>query len=325
MVLVASLFKTPPTFSPDGRFIAVHAWFVELIQVFDTASGKLCFQTKVGTRSSFPEVHCLGSGIPAARTAGHMIEAPEIVVWSPDGWTEMSFPLRPRRRHRWKGRAPSLAGRSCEPVRADLLDVRRREFGLDEVFRNIADPGLGALAQHPERDRLDLVDGVTGNTRTYHLDGPAVATRTYPFFQMANKILIPRSFETVEVWDIPPRRTYAAAWAMAGMMAAIGILGYVLGSVVRSVAGGIAVGRRMLDVPTNVLDYLANGSIALIVNTPKGKGARTDEDRIRPAAVSHGVPCITTIAGAKAAVAAMERLRAGKLEVYVLQDLLESK
>jgi hypothetical protein len=80
--------------------------------------------------------------------------------------------------------------------------------------------------------------------------------------------------------------------------------------------GGIAVGRRMLDVPTNVLDYLSNGSIAMIVNTPKGKGARTDEGRIRASAVSHGVPCITTIAGAKAAVAAMERLRAGKLEVY---------
>ncbi len=71
-----------------------------------------------------------------------------------------------------------------------------------------------------------------------------------------------------------------------------------------------------------MLDYLANGSIALIVNTPKGKGARTDEGRIRAGAVSHGVPCITTIAGARAAVAAMERARAGKLEVYALQDLL---
>ena len=39
-------------------------------------------------------------------------------------------------------------------------------------------------------------------------------------------------------------------------------------------------------------------------------------------AVSHGVPCITTIAGARAAVAAMERLREGKLNVYALQDLL---
>jgi carbamoyl-phosphate synthase large subunit len=82
--------------------------------------------------------------------------------------------------------------------------------------------------------------------------------------------------------------------------------------------------RKIHEGRPNVLDYLANGSIDLIVNTPKGKGARTDEGRIRARAVAHGVPCITTIAGARAAVAAMERLRAGKLEVYALQDLLRS-
>ena len=73
----------------------------------------------------------------------------------------------------------------------------------------------------------------------------------------------------------------------------------------------------------NLLDHLANGDIALIVNTPSGKGARTDEGRIRAAAVSHGVPCITTVAGARAAVAALERLRTGDLNVYALQDLLK--
>ena len=54
------------------------------------------------------------------------------------------------------------------------------------------------------------------------------------------------------------------------------------------------------------------------------QGARTDEGRIRAGAVSHGVPCITTIAGARAAVAAMERLREGRLNVYALQDLLSN-
>ena len=66
-------------------------------------------------------------------------------------------------------------------------------------------------------------------------------------------------------------------------------------------------------------------SIDLIINTPSGKGARTDEGRIRASAVSHGAPCITTIAGARAAVAAMERLRASKLEIYALQDVLGLK
>ena len=82
--------------------------------------------------------------------------------------------------------------------------------------------------------------------------------------------------------------------------------------------------RKIREGRPNLLDHLANGTIDLIVNTPSGKGARTDEGRIRASAVSHGVPCITTIAGACAAVAAMERIREGKLNVYALQDLLKN-
>jgi carbamoyl-phosphate synthase large subunit len=80
--------------------------------------------------------------------------------------------------------------------------------------------------------------------------------------------------------------------------------------------------RKIHEGRPNLLDHLANGAIDLIINTPSGKGARTDEGRIRAAAVSHAIPCITTISGARAAVAAMERLRAGELDVYALQDLL---
>jgi carbamoyl-phosphate synthase large subunit len=97
------------------------------------------------------------------------------------------------------------------------------------------------------------------------------------------------------------------------------------GTVAALASHGIAVEpvRKIAEGRPNLLDHLANGRIALVVNTPSGKGARTDEGRIRAAAVSHGVPCITTIAGAKAAVAALERLREGPLSVYALQDLLK--
>jgi carbamoyl-phosphate synthase large subunit len=87
----------------------------------------------------------------------------------------------------------------------------------------------------------------------------------------------------------------------------------------------VEVVRKIHEGRPNVLDYLADGTIGLIFNTPSGKGARTDEGRIRASAVSHGVPCFTTLAGARAAIAAMERLRTGKLDVYALQDLLQSK
>ena len=81
--------------------------------------------------------------------------------------------------------------------------------------------------------------------------------------------------------------------------------------------------RKVHEGRPNVLDHLANGAIALIINTPSGKGSRTDEGRIRASAVGHGVPCITTINGAKAVVAALETIRQGPAEVYALQDLLK--
>ncbi len=71
---------------------------------------------------------------------------------------------------------------------------------------------------------------------------------------------------------------------------------------------------------SNLLDYLIDGQIQLIINTPSGKGARTDEGRIRASAVAHGVPCITTIPAAEAALRAMEALREEELSVQAIQD-----
>jgi carbamoyl-phosphate synthase large subunit len=70
----------------------------------------------------------------------------------------------------------------------------------------------------------------------------------------------------------------------------------------------------------NLLDKMKNGEVALILNTPSGKGRRTDEGRIRAAAVSHRVTCITTLAAAQAAVDACRALRERKLSVTALQD-----
>ena len=63
-----------------------------------------------------------------------------------------------------------------------------------------------------------------------------------------------------------------------------------------------------------------DGQIKLVLNTPSGKGARTDEGRIRAAAVQLGVPCITTFQAAEAAVKAMEALREEEMTVQALQD-----
>ena len=41
----------------------------------------------------------------------------------------------------------------------------------------------------------------------------------------------------------------------------------------------------------------------LVVNTPRGRGPRADGAHIRAAALAHHVPCLTTLAAARAAAA----------------------
>jgi carbamoyl-phosphate synthase large subunit len=70
----------------------------------------------------------------------------------------------------------------------------------------------------------------------------------------------------------------------------------------------------------NLIDLMKNGEVALVINTPSGKGARTDEGKIRAAAVQHGVTCITTLAAAQAAVEACAALRQREVSVKPLQE-----
>jgi carbamoyl-phosphate synthase large subunit len=77
--------------------------------------------------------------------------------------------------------------------------------------------------------------------------------------------------------------------------------------------------KKLAEGHPNLIDYLKNDDVVLILNTPSGKGARTDEGRIRAAAVQHGVPCITTVQAAEAVVKAMEALRGEELTVCSIQ------
>ena len=70
----------------------------------------------------------------------------------------------------------------------------------------------------------------------------------------------------------------------------------------------------------NLLDYLVDENVALVMNTPIGKGARTDEGKIRAAAVAAGVPCLTTMEACEAATRAMEALRVEEMQVESLQE-----
>ncbi len=82
----------------------------------------------------------------------------------------------------------------------------------------------------------------------------------------------------------------------------------------------VATVKKVQEGHPNLIDHLIDGRIGLIINTPRGKGARTDEGRIRAASVIYGAPCITTIQAAQAAVKAMEALKQEDLSVMALQD-----
>jgi len=78
--------------------------------------------------------------------------------------------------------------------------------------------------------------------------------------------------------------------------------------------------RKVQEGRPNLIDRLKNHEVALVINTPSGKGARTDEGRIRAAAVANGVTCITTLSAAEAAVEACRAMRDHELTVTPLQD-----
>jgi carbamoyl-phosphate synthase large subunit len=80
------------------------------------------------------------------------------------------------------------------------------------------------------------------------------------------------------------------------------------------------------ELGEDVLGLIEAGGVDLIVNTPWGRGARTDGYMIRRKALLHGTPCITTLAGAAAAVQGIEAtIRGGTRRVNSLQGLFAAR
>ncbi|MGE0043638.1 MAG: carbamoyl-phosphate synthase large subunit [Vicinamibacterales bacterium] len=70
----------------------------------------------------------------------------------------------------------------------------------------------------------------------------------------------------------------------------------------------------------SLADEIVNKKIAMVINTPLGRESFFDDKAVRRAAMMTRVPCITTITGAAAAVAAIQALRTEGLDVRSLQD-----
>ncbi len=80
-------------------------------------------------------------------------------------------------------------------------------------------------------------------------------------------------------------------------------------------ASGLVVTRvRKVSEPgegPTVVDLVRRRKVELVVNTPDGRGARSDGYLIREAALLARVPCVTTVSGARAAVEAIARATRG--------------
>ena len=71
-----------------------------------------------------------------------------------------------------------------------------------------------------------------------------------------------------------------------------------------------------------IVEQMVSGQIDLVINTPVGRGTRQDGWVIRTTAVQRSIPCITTVAGFKAAVEGIKAIRNSELGVKSLQEWL---
>jgi carbamoyl-phosphate synthase large subunit len=93
-------------------------------------------------------------------------------------------------------------------------------------------------------------------------------------------------------------------------------------------AAGIPVRRvrKVQEQRPNIADEIANGMVALMINTPFGQETRSDGFHLRTAAVRHSICHATTLAGASAMIRAIEVAQrdgrgSGDLDPVALQDL----
>jgi carbamoyl-phosphate synthase large subunit len=74
----------------------------------------------------------------------------------------------------------------------------------------------------------------------------------------------------------------------------------------------------------DIIDLIKTNSINLIINLPAGRKSLTDSKPIRSAAVSQGIPYITTLEGAQAAIGGMNSLERSGFTVKAIQDYVRT-
>jgi carbamoyl-phosphate synthase large subunit len=80
--------------------------------------------------------------------------------------------------------------------------------------------------------------------------------------------------------------------------------------------------RKVQEGSPNVIDMIRRGEIQLIINTPVDKQSRQDHYQIMREAIDHGIPYITTVQAAKAAVQAIQGIHKEKITLEPLHHYI---
>ncbi|MBN1443552.1 MAG: carbamoyl-phosphate synthase large subunit [Planctomycetes bacterium] len=80
---------------------------------------------------------------------------------------------------------------------------------------------------------------------------------------------------------------------------------------------------KLCEGRPNIVDSIKNGEIQLVINTPAGKLAVTDDSYIRKESIRQRIPCLHTVSAAKAAADGIAARRAGRSRIRSLQEYHE--
>jgi len=78
---------------------------------------------------------------------------------------------------------------------------------------------------------------------------------------------------------------------------------------------------RLAGGRPNIVDYIKNREVSLLINTPSGPVPRRDEVTMRSIAVTHGISLVTTVSAAAAMVNAIGSFRQGCCDIRSLQEM----
>tara|TARA_Y100001970_G_C14237401_1_gene862691 strand:- start:362 stop:3655 length:3294 start_codon:yes stop_codon:yes gene_type:complete len=91
---------------------------------------------------------------------------------------------------------------------------------------------------------------------------------------------------------------------------------------VQTVVAKLSEEGREISAGVDAVELIGAGQVKLVVNTPRGRGPRSDGYRIRFASTAHKIPCLTTVAAARAAAVGMREWMSNPLTVKPLQEFL---